>query len=199
MGCWDLAHILEVEPAAHRPIRALLKGHTKYVMSVVFNHDGTKIASGSYDNSIKVWNVSTGECISTLKGHTDDVNSVAFNHDGTKIASGFLDNSIKVWNVSTGECISTLKGHTNSVSSVAFNHDGTKVHDYRSPSTRTILVRVVWQLSPFDLLHVQHEVLALQRAGVIRHPIEIHQQCAKVIVVQVVGVKVNPVFPVDGQ
>ena len=69
------------------------------------------------------------------------------------------------------------------------------VHDYRSPSTRTILVRVVWQLSPFDLLHVQHEVLALQRAGVIRHPIEIHQQCAKVIVVQVVGVKVNPVFP----
>ena len=48
-----------------------LKGHTECVLSVAFNHDGTKIASGSDDKSVKVWNVSTGECISTLKGHTD--------------------------------------------------------------------------------------------------------------------------------
>ena len=40
------------------------------------------------DNTIRVWNVDTGECILTLKGHTDYVTSVVFNHDGTKIVSG---------------------------------------------------------------------------------------------------------------
>merc|ERR1711991_222809 len=62
------------------------------------NHDGTKIVSGSDDNTIRVWNVDTGECILTLKGHTSYVLSVGFNHDGTKIVSGSDDNTIRVWN-----------------------------------------------------------------------------------------------------
>ena len=100
-----------------------------YVTSVGFNHDGTKIVSGSYDKTIRVWNVDTGECILTLKGHTDGVRSVVFNHDGTKIVSGSYDNTIRVWNVDTGECILTLKGHGTKIvsQSVVFNHDGTKI------------------------------------------------------------------------
>ena len=82
-----------------------LEGHTDSVTSVAFNHDGTKIVSGSEDKTIRVWNVDTGECILTLKGHTDYVKSVAFNHDGTKIVSGSDDKTIRVWNVDTGECI----------------------------------------------------------------------------------------------
>ena len=75
-----------------------LKGHTRSVLSVVFNHDGTKIVSGSDDKkTIRVWNVDTGECILTLKGHTDYVRSVEFNHDGTKIVSGSDDNTIRIW------------------------------------------------------------------------------------------------------
>ena len=65
-----------------------LKGHSSYVNSVAFNHDNTKIVSGSSDNSIKIWDVKRGTCISTLKGHSDSVESVAFNHDNTKIISG---------------------------------------------------------------------------------------------------------------
>ena len=53
-----------------------------------FSKDGTMIVSGSQDNTIRVWNVDTGECILTLEGHTDRVMSVGFNHDGTKIVSG---------------------------------------------------------------------------------------------------------------
>ena len=108
-------------------ILKILKAHTNWVMSVGFNHDGTKIVSGSGDNTIRVWNVDTGECILTLKGHTDCVTSVGFNHDGTKIVSGSRDNTIRVWNVGTGECILTLKGHAEYVLSVGFNHDGTKI------------------------------------------------------------------------
>ena len=111
----------------------LLKGHTKYVESVGFNHDGTKIVSGSWDETIRVWNVDTGECILTLKGHTGWVNSVGFNNGkddpnpGTKIVSGSWDKTIRVWNVYTGKSIVTLKGHIDAVYSVAFNHDGTKI------------------------------------------------------------------------
>ena len=109
-----------------------LKGHTDRVRSVefnsvAFNHDDTKIVSGSYDRTIRVWNVDTDECILTLKGHTEYVRSVVFNYDGTKIVSGSDDNTIRVWNVDTCECILTLKGHTDFVNSVGFNHDGTKI------------------------------------------------------------------------
>ena len=79
----------------------VLEGHTNYVMSVAFNHDGTKIVSGSSDNTIRVWNVDTGECIVTLEGHEgylrSSVESVGFNRDGTKIVSGSYDGTIRVW------------------------------------------------------------------------------------------------------
>jgi len=53
--------------------------------------------SGSYDNTIKVWNVATGEMEQTLFGHTDGVTSVSFSPDGEHIVSGSADNTIKVW------------------------------------------------------------------------------------------------------
>ena len=56
-----------------------LKGHTGCVNSVGFNHDGTKIVSGSDDKTIRVWNVDTGECILTLKGHTLKQRKVSYN------------------------------------------------------------------------------------------------------------------------
>jgi WD40 repeat protein len=104
-----------------------LKGHTSWVKSVAFSHDGTRIVSGSSDNSVRVWDAATGEEVRTLKGHTSSVFSVAFSHDGTRIVSGSRDNSVRVWDAATGEEVRTLKGHTSSVNSVAFSHDGTRI------------------------------------------------------------------------
>ncbi|EXA30335.1 hypothetical protein FOVG_18262 [Fusarium oxysporum f. sp. pisi HDV247] len=101
-----------------------LEGHTFSVSSVVFSNDGRLIASGSYDNTVKIWNVATGEEERTLKGHTGWVTSVVFSNDGKLIASGSYDETVKIWNVATGEEECVLKGHTHFVSSVVFSNDG---------------------------------------------------------------------------
>ncbi|KAF2627343.1 beta transducin-like protein HET-E4s [Macroventuria anomochaeta] len=104
-----------------------LEGHSSAVSSVAFSHDSTKLASASYDNTVKVWDASSGACLQTLEGHSDWVRSVAFSHDSTKLASASYDNTVKVWDASSGACLQTLEGHSDLVSSVAFSHDSTKL------------------------------------------------------------------------
>ncbi|MEE0993008.1 MAG: hypothetical protein UH542_08515 [Bacteroidales bacterium] len=74
-----------------------LEGHSNIVWPVVYSPDGTKIVSGSYDNTIKIWDANTGECLKTLEGHSLVVISVAFSPDGTKIVSGSDDKTVKIW------------------------------------------------------------------------------------------------------
>ena len=82
------------------------------------------MASGSEDNTIGVWRVSSGERIKTLTGHSDYVLSVVFSADGEYLASGSRDKTIGVWRVSSGERIKTLTGHLGEVLSVVFSADG---------------------------------------------------------------------------
>jgi len=112
-----------------------LNGHQFYVNSVAFSPDGKTIASTSSDNTIKLWNISSGQEISTLKGHQNYVFSVAFSPDGKTIASGSWDNTIKLWNISSGQEISTLKGHQNYVFSVAFSPDGKTIASASADNT----------------------------------------------------------------
>ena len=81
-----------------------LKGHTDSVNSVAFSPDGGTIASGSRDNTIRLWDAVTGSHKHTLKGHTSWVGSIAFSPDGGTIASsGFWDDdTIRLWDAVTG-------------------------------------------------------------------------------------------------
>ena len=112
-----------------------LKGHSDDVYSVAYSPDGTKIASGSSDDTIKIWDATvTGDSstpIATLSGRVGRVNSVAFSPDGSRLVSGSYDNIVKIWDATvTGDVtasIATLSEHTLSVNSVAFSPDGSKI------------------------------------------------------------------------
>ncbi len=104
-----------------------LYGHNNMIQMVAFSPDGTRIASGCDDTTIRVWNASTGEEITTLNGHTDRIWGVAFSVDGARIASGSVDGTIKVWNTVTGQEIITIKGNTSWIFSVAFSPDGARL------------------------------------------------------------------------
>ena len=72
-------------------------GHSNCVWSVSFSPDGTKVASGSYDETVKLWDVTSGECLQTLEGHSySSVNSVSFSPDSSKVASGSYDETVKL-------------------------------------------------------------------------------------------------------
>ncbi|MCC6255363.1 MAG: hypothetical protein IT276_10645 [Ignavibacteriaceae bacterium] len=102
----------------------ILTGHSYYIWSIVFSPDDNYIVSASADQTVKLWETSTGSLIRTLSGYIGDVWTVAFSPDGNYIASGSYDKTVKLWETSTGSLIRTLSGHSSSVYSVAFSPDG---------------------------------------------------------------------------
>nr|MBW4597454.1 CHAT domain-containing protein [Brasilonema angustatum HA4187-MV1] len=92
-----------------------LEGHSSVVTSVVFSPNGKTIASGSSDNTVRLWNLN-GQELHTLKGHSREVLSVVFSPDGKTIASGSNDNTVILWNLN-GQELHTLKGHSSKVTS----------------------------------------------------------------------------------
>ncbi|KAK7219801.1 hypothetical protein V2G26_007804 [Clonostachys chloroleuca] len=86
-----------------------LEGHDDWVMSVAFSADGQRVASGSRDKTVKIWDTAMGACVQTPKGHGASVNSVVFSADGQRLASGSSDETVKIWDAATGACVQTLK------------------------------------------------------------------------------------------
>jgi WD40 repeat protein len=82
------------------------------------------LASGSEDNSVRLWEVKSGKLLRALAGHTASVRSVAFAHDGDTLASGSEDNSVRLWEVKSGKCLMELRGHLGAVRAVAMAPNG---------------------------------------------------------------------------
>jgi LPXTG-site transpeptidase (sortase) family protein len=92
--------------------------------AVAFSPDGTILASGGRDNTIRFWNAETGELLRSSEGHSDWISSVAFSPDGTILVSGSRDDTVRRFDAETGELLSVVGSHDGDVTAVAISPDG---------------------------------------------------------------------------
>jgi WD40 repeat protein len=110
-------------------VQTVITGHTDAVKSLSFSPDGTRIATGSTDRTVRLWDAATGQPVGKpLLGHTSWVSSVSFSPDGMRIVSGSGDMTVRLWDVATWQPIGEpLLGHTGTISSVAFSSNGSRI------------------------------------------------------------------------
>ncbi|GGQ44542.1 nSTAND1 domain-containing NTPase [Couchioplanes azureus] len=107
--------------------REALVGHTDDVGAVAFSPDGTLLATGGHDRTVRLWDPATDQPVGDpFTGHTAAVTGVAFSPDGSSLATASSDATVRLWNPRTGEQTGNpLTGHTEAVTGLAFSPDGT--------------------------------------------------------------------------
>ncbi|MCK4298095.1 MAG: serine/threonine protein kinase, partial [Planctomycetes bacterium] len=118
LAFWLLARHFSDKP------RHTLRGHAAAVFSVAFRPDGKTVASGSDDDTIKLWDVPSGRAIATLTGHSAMVYAVAFTPDGSMLASGGGDRVIKLWNIGRRKEIRSFAAEMGAIHALVFSPDG---------------------------------------------------------------------------
>lgn len=118
----------EAEDALYRALQAsqlqlTLSGHTDWVRAVAFSPDGTRLATASYDSTVRVWDTATGQELLTLTEHSRVVNSIAFSPDGTRLASAGGDGFIILWDAASGRRLGVIDNET-VPQAIAFSPDG---------------------------------------------------------------------------
>ena len=133
IGLWDIAaykalptlrgHIdLPLQPL-DQPLRPERRFQNE-ILAVTFSPDGTRLASGSTDKTVRLWNLNNRDEWMTLQKHTGWANVLAFSPDGGMLASGSTDKTVQLWDTATGESLKTLTGHPSGITALAFAPDG---------------------------------------------------------------------------
>jgi WD40 repeat protein/tRNA A-37 threonylcarbamoyl transferase component Bud32 len=104
-----------------------LRGHMGPVTAVAFSPDDKLLASGSADQTIKLWDAASGKELFTLKGHAGRVTGVAFSPNSKRLASAGADRTVRLWETATGKEMLSMQGHTAAVNCVAFSTDARHV------------------------------------------------------------------------
>ncbi|KAK7467597.1 SCF ubiquitin ligase complex subunit cdc4 [Stygiomarasmius scandens] len=107
----DDAEVCDVEENPYH--RLYLEGHDHAVRALAAR--GRTLVSGSYDCTVRIWDIITGKCRWVLVGHTQKVYSVVLDPSRNQACSGSMDGTVRIWSILTGTCLHTLTGHTSLV------------------------------------------------------------------------------------
>jgi hypothetical protein len=119
---WD---VVEKKEGITLKERAPLAGHTRTVLCVALAPGGRALATGSWDHTVKLWDVASGKELLILRGHTGLVHAVAFSPDGRVLASAGWDGVIRLWDVATGRERAAYRVHADErIHGMAFSPDG---------------------------------------------------------------------------
>ena len=121
----------EAEDALYRALQTsqlqlTLSGHTDWVGNVAFSPDGARLATASYDTTVKVWDAATGQELLDLADHSRVVNSIAFSPDGTRLASAAADGFIILWDAASGRRLGVIDNQS-IPRAIAFSPDGERL------------------------------------------------------------------------
>lgn len=103
---------------------AVMKGHRNEAAPVVFSPDGSRIASCSFDRTVRLWDGKTGAPIAKLQGHNGRVYVAAFRPDSRRLVSGSEDGTLRLWDAETGDELAVLAGHSTAIRRVHYSANG---------------------------------------------------------------------------
>jgi small GTP-binding protein len=108
------------------------------IQAYAFTRDKRRVLTGAKDNTVRLWDVATGECLCTLEGHTQDVLSVAWRTEPRLAASGGYDQTIRLWDLESKSCLNVIKTPHGSARSLVFSKDGKRL--FIGTTTERLLV-----------------------------------------------------------
>jgi len=126
-----------------------LVGHSDWIRCAEWSSDGTMIATGSYDTTVRIWNATSGKIIHTLKDHTNIVRVVAWSPDGNLLASGSEDSQVRLWNPRTGAMCRTLRFHKHYITSLKWSDDSMTL------TSKTSFDKATWSIKTYKIVENQ--------------------------------------------
>jgi WD40 repeat protein len=127
---FDASNIFAVALGGNVEFNAIvctLEGHSGIVLAVAWSCDGKRIASGSTDGTVRIWNPNSGEALLVLEGHSDSVIDVSWSHSGSKLASISLDKTLRIWNASSGSLLVRTELDWGTVETILWNDDDSRL------------------------------------------------------------------------